>query len=588
MNSKKDAMAVLVAAWLAMLLSASAVIPLPVQAATPSRPSLDELLDTLVNGAPEERLEAAGRLYDRLPGSTSAKDASSSSMEEFVDSLDDALRLETDDWIARTLLESFVWNDNPPLNRLFRDSLGSASVNVRAVAVKHFAYRDDPEAVDALESLWERDLPSWMRPELIEALAEQGSATHLEDFIRLSRDDDSEMRAAAIMALETLAREESIPALVRVVHDGVPADRAGAVRALGAFPSSDLAFAEVLRASQSALGPIRGAAVWALGRFDRVEAGNRLIALLESPPDPDLRGDIVASLEKSTHPDATAALLRLLHQPDIVLDSWIASTTLSVLHNRDDPLAAPGLRDLEGESDDGKRDDIGEEIEYLSRDRSDGDGERTVIVTTGCSFEGPVSAGDPDAWHVAPPHPLETIRCWEAPDRPASPEDQPRIPAGRLVRITDHFEAHDETWVEIEGRGADDCWVPLGHLEKGPGPPKAVSWPRRLLRQELDLDTAELDSSAAIHLAAAGMLKVFEPGDEIAGVALSLDALDAEQVALARALLSSESTPLDMALRLLLRYVDPEAVQERRADEDDEEEPAIEEDDSDDGSIDLE
>jgi len=515
----------------------------------------EEVIHTLQNGSPRERLRAAEEISITLELGTLGRDDPSRPLDDLADSLILVLRQETDDWIARTLLDSLLWEDNPALNRLFREALRSGSVNVRAMGIRHLEYREDPQAVEALESLWEHDLPKWVRASLVEALAEHGSAAHLDDFMRLTRDDDPEVREAAIEALDTLARPEAIPVLVRVAHGEALTDRVAALRALGAFPDSDEAIEEALRASRSEERPVFRAAVDTLGRLGHPDGDDRLIALLGDPPDLDLRGALVAVLENSKHPDATAALVRLLHQRDVAPDSWIASTVVRVLHNRDDAEAVPGLLDLAGDPGKYGRDEIGELNRYLSRDRSAGG--HSVIVSTGCSFGAPVTSHDPRAWHVAPTPPFETIRCWDGPDRVGDPEDRPRVPGGTLVLITDHFEAPDQPWVEIEGSESDDCWVPLDNLQKGPGPPEPTSWPRHHIRHEFDIGTEELESPHASRLCEAGLLDIFEPGDEVAGVALELDAFAEDQVDLVRALLPDSDTLLDAALRFVLDQVDP-------------------------------
>jgi HEAT repeat protein len=512
-----------------------------------ARASEDDVLGVLLNGTAQERLRAADDVSSILQHGVLYSGAGDPrSIDDMVDSLIHFLRLETDDWISRALLDSLVWDDNPALNRLYRAALDSGSVNLNAMGIRHFTLRTDPDAVEALESLWERGVPSWVRPELIRALAEHGSATYLAEFMRLARDDDPDVREAAIEALGTLAREEAIPVLRRLARDGTREDQEGALEALGAFPKSDEAFAAVMHAGQEGEQAIKATAVRTLGRFGRPEADALLIAWLEEPDGLDLRVTIARALADSEHPDATAALVRLLHQPDVTPASWIASVVVNILHNRDDPDAVPGLRDLAGTQ---------ELIDYLSRDRSDGD--RTIIVTTSCSFGAPISPDDPRAWRVAPPPPFETIRCWAGPDLPGDPDDDERIVAGTLVRITDHFEARDASWVEIAGNGADSCWVPMRALEKGSATGTPVSWPRRHVRHEFDIATSDLDSTRVVRLAEAGLLEVFDPGPEISAAALEIDRTDADQIALLAASISDLESSLDTAIESILGEIQP-------------------------------
>lgn len=517
----------------------------------------EEVLQILRNGSPGERLEAANQIASTLQLGMFGEEDSSRSFEDLMDGLILVLHQETDDWIARTLLDALLWDDNAPMNRLFREALRSPSINIQAMAVRQFSEREDPEAVEVLESLWEHELPPWVRADLIAALAEQGSTVHLDGIMKLTRDDDPEVRQSAIEALDTLAPPEAVPALLRVARTGTPEDRASALHALGAFPDSDEALQEALRATRSDETPIVRAAVGALGRLGRPDGDVRLLALLDDPPEADLRAAIAQALEGSSHPDATAALVRLLHQDDAGAYSWIGSTTLRVLHNRDDPQAVPGLRDLVVQKVKDVR--VWGLIAYLSRDKSVDKGDKEI--TTGCSY-GPVLPENPRAWHVVPPSPQDTVRCWDGPHRAGDPEDRLRIPAGALVLIQDHFDDRGEPWVQIDGSLADSCWIPMEQLRQGPDPAGPVaagpSFRSGHLHYEFDIGAEELDSPRARQLSEAGLLSIFEPGDEVAGVALEIKLSDEEQMAFARAMRSEEDTVLDSALRLVLDWAEPE------------------------------
>ena len=513
-----------------------------------ARQGEERAIGILLNGAPEERLAVADHLLTEIDLDSGSGDGGLS-LEEVTDDLILVLRQETDDWIGRTLLVSLQWNREPELERLRHEVLRLESVNLQATAIEHYRYYEDTGSIAALETLWERDIPAWLRPRLLDALGNQGSISHLGDFMRLTRDDDSDLRNAAIEALGQLARDESIPTLVRVLHGGTERDRSAALQALGAFPDSEEALREVLGASHSFDDALLSSAVRALGRFHSPDAGARLIGLLEAPPDPDLRGAIVHALESTTHPDATAALVRLLHQPEVAPDSWLAETAVWALWNRDDPDAVPMLQDLRHAPVDGTRDRLDELIRYLSRDRLLE--KRTTTFSSSCSF-GSISPNDLHAYHVVPPEPFETIRCWDAPDRPGSPWARSRLQAGSLVRVSDYFERPRVTWVKIDTQGGNSCWVPLDQLQKGADRPEPFSWPRSRLHVEVDLDVEEIDSPRGARLKAAGLLTVFEPGAEIEGVALDIDATDPDQVALVASMASRARTPLDLALLALL------------------------------------
>ena len=513
-----------------------------------ARRRYDLVFEALLNGTPEERLVVASDISSELDLDVAAREEGQPSLEEVIEGLILALRQERDDWIAWTLLDSIVWRQDETLEPLFQAALDETSVNLQACAVRRYQLMKDPDATARLESLWDRELPDWLRPRLVGALANQGSIAHLSDFMRLTRDDDPDLRKSAIEALGTLARDESIPILVRIAREGHAADRAAALDALGAFPDSEDALQAVLGASQSADGPLRFAAVRSLGRFPRPEAGARLIAILDAPSDPDLRGAVASALESSTHVDATAALVRLLHSPDVALDSWIATSAIVTLHNRDDGDALPGLRDLQTPPIPGTYDPLDALVDYLSRNRSDG--EKSVIIRSDYDNGYP----DPQMehlWHIAPPEPFATVRCWAGPDLPGDPETRPRLPAGTPAQVVDDFERRHVTWVQLEGGRADGCWVPRDQIQRGPAPPEPATWPRRHLHVEADLDEEDLASSLAAGLREAGLLTIFEPGLEVEGAALDLDLADPDQVSLALALGSDARTPLARALRTL-------------------------------------
>jgi hypothetical protein len=512
----------------------------------------EQAIDVLLNGTPEERLAIADHLSSNLDLNAQPGDGALS-LDDLTDDLILALRQEQDDWIARTLLKSLQWRREPELNRLRHEALALDSVNLQATAIEHYQFYKDDEAI---ESLWKRDIPGWLRPRLLGALGNQGSIAYLGNFMRLTRDDDPDLRHAAIEALGELARDESIPTLIRVLHEGTKPDRATALEALGAFPDSEEALREVLEASQSLDNLLLSSAVRALGRFHSPDAGTRLIGLLDSPPDPELRGNIARALESSTHPDATAALVRLLHQPDVTPGSWIAASAIVTLRNRDDLEAVPMLRDLVSPPVAGTQDPLDDLIAYLSRDRSDG--RRSYSMSSRCGSRA-ISPDDPDAYHVTPYEPFETIRCWDGPERPGSPDVLSRLRAATLARVFDYFERPHVTWVEIVTATGESCWVPLDQLAKGGARPEPLSWPRSHLRVEVDLDVAEIDSARAARLKSAGILSVFEPGGEVEGVALELDATNRDLVALVAALASPNRDPLDLALAALLSQgLDPD------------------------------
>jgi|SRR6266404_3905352 len=99
----------------------------------------ERAISLLLNGTPEERLAVADHLLTEMDLDSQSGDGSLS-REDVTDDLILVLRQETDDWIARTLLASLQWNNEPELERLRYEALALESVNLRATAIEHYRY----------------------------------------------------------------------------------------------------------------------------------------------------------------------------------------------------------------------------------------------------------------------------------------------------------------------------------------------------------------------------------------------------------------------------------------------------------------
>jgi len=499
----------------------------------------------LRTGTLRERVAAAALLADRLPSVDATDDEDLARAEETVDGLLRLVRVEPDDWVSRALLDQLQWRGGEPLNRLFRVILHEGSINLVAVALRRFTFIGDPLVTESLDTLWGRDLPDWVRPSLIGALAEQESAVHIADFIRLTRDGDDETRAAALSALGRLRREEGRPALLRAARAGLPPDRERALLALTSLPFSQETLDEALGASRAGPPAVREAAFMLLEHLAHPDADARLIEALEEPLPDRLRAAAANGLADARHPDATAALVRLLHRLPPTSQSCLALAAVRVLYDRDDPDAVPGLLDLDQPREWSPYPTLALLIGYLSRDRAQGVVRRMSLTSCG---EGDADTDASRPFRVAPPPPLQTIRCWDGPDLPGDPEERLRVPAGTPLDVTAHFERPAESWVEIDTPDTD-CWVPFGQVAKEA---TGVRGGRREHRPrfEIDLRTEDLETLPAARLQEAGILEVFDPGDEVSGVALTVDLSLAEQVALLRALLGTLPEDPEYPLRV--------------------------------------
>jgi HEAT repeat protein len=526
-------------------------------------------IDTLFTGSPSERLAAVEKPYALLLAASGSPDEDDvSSGDDPVDTLITYLGFEHDEWISRRLLESLDGLYAPAIDRLFRAALDSGSVNLASRAVLRLAATEDPDSTPLLEALWKDGVPDWLEPDLIAALANQHSRCCIADFMRLARDDDHALRLAAIEALGTLADPEAIPVLARATRDGRPADRAAAIQALAAWPDSDEAFGAVLSAGRASEPALRSAAVDALGRMHRPEGDALLIDILDAPPgDPDLRPQAAEALEGSDHPDASPALVRLLHRLHPWQDVWLAHNILRVLHNRDDVAALTWLQDLDPTIAGTLAGELPDLIDYLGRDRSDS--AATIVVTTSCMLSLSSAPDDEDAWHVVPPGRLGSIRCWEAPDIAGDPEIDERIPAGTTVSIEDHFERPGVSWVEVNGTDAAWCWVPLDFLAPGPGTPATPPRPGSALRHEADIASGEVDRLPVLAAIEAGLIEVIEPDDTgagVTGVAIIIDPADARRLALLKSILGCRQPTLSEAVSWMLDALDDAAWAENLLD----------------------
>ncbi len=139
---------------------------------------------------------------------------------------------------------------------------------------------------------------------------------------------------------------------------------------------------------------------------------------------------------------------------------------------------------------------------------------------------------EPETRTIAPPPAMLSIRCWESPEVSGNPDRFRRLAAGTEVEIEDHFEREHDSWVRLD---LHDCWVPLRFIES-----RAIAHPsykedkekNMLIRREIDLPAGEVESDVAQGLMDAGLLEVIEPGDEVIGVAITIDPGDFDRLLL--------------------------------------------------------
>lgn len=520
-------------------------IEAPPPCGSPDSPA-EVLLDCFVRGDRGDRLTAATWIFSALEGQADHTRPPAEIDRDIAGTLIALMRDEPDDWISRELIQSVRYG-NPGLSRsVFISAIDEPSINLKAAAVDYATYHEVPEMREALEDLWRRSVPAWLRPGLIEALAEQGITDYAGDFIRLARADDALTRLAAIAALGTLRLPEAEPVLLRASRSGPTRERTAALRALGKLPASNEVLDTLLAALAGDEAGIRAAAITALGHVDDPRASFALIGILEHSSEwIDLKLASTA-LEDSGDPGATSAISGVLTRADLDWKDVPSDEILLTLYNRDDAAALPDLRNAAAQHGKEFEDEAAKTIDYLSRTRVPGDSSRMFMSS--CSFGSSPDPTDPRVRRTSPAPPFDSSRCWDSPGHFDGPEPRPRITQGSLVEIVDYFERPDGTWAETLAAGSY-CWLPVSELVPADTLPSEAE-PSRRPRFEFDLLVAEMGSPIAHALVEAGMLDFLESddGSGVVAAALSVDPADPDQVALLEAGSPGRRGVLDRAL----------------------------------------
>jgi hypothetical protein len=200
----------------------------------------------------------------------------------------------------------------------------------------------------------------------------------------------------------------------------------------------------------------------------------------------------------------------------------------------DDPSVLEAISDLDVPADRMVAGELEMLRESLARDRETK--EKTIIISSGCSL-GFVHTdpSDPRTRVLVPPPGLRTLRCWEGPGVAGDPEENPRLEGGSPIAIEDHFELAGESWASIRTPSSADCWVPLRFIESAASPRGSQAMDKEdtmVIRREFDLPVTDVESDVAQGLMDAGLLEVIEPGDEVIGVAITIDPGDFDRLLL--------------------------------------------------------
>jgi len=113
---------------------------------------------------------------------------------------------------------------------------------------------------------------------------------------------------------------------------------------------------------------------------------------------------------------------------------------------------------------------------------------------------------------------MTSARCYELPGNVGYPGANRRIPRGRDLSVSDHFELGATSWVSAGGQ----CWLPISQIV--PASQEApVKEEEGVLRWDFDMPVEELQDPAYLELSRAGMVKSFDQEQELVGVSLRFE-----------------------------------------------------------------
>jgi HEAT repeat protein len=511
--------------------------------------SMELALRDLWTGDPAAQRKVAGDsfflfgpLFEDHPGHDDADVA------RILTSLRSLNRSERDDFISYRLLGGLAERDEEIFSPLFLDALESPSPNLRWLGIRWFADHADPDALAELEYAWRHEERPWVKADLMIALVRQGSRDDSRDFLDLARGKDPSLAVAAIRALTMIGNPEVIPFLVKIARTSRSNAGLLALDALARWPESRTALEATLEASRSPHVDFQRHAAGVLGSFDDPEASARARELATAHVDPYVRSTALGALRRADPAVLVPLILQILGESPTPENAPAQSAAIGILRDLDDPSLLPQLGSFDFVPADSRFYELFWLKAYLARERKEpATGARRGIAIDG-SRDGDVILvqEEPELFVITPPPAMLTVRCWEYPDVPGDPEELPRLPAGEEAKVTDHFEREHESWVRID---RSDCWIPLRFIESPSSRQQSKNEEKReetmLIRLEFDLPAVEVESDVAQGLMDAGLLEVIEPGDEVIGVAISIDPEDFDRILLLARSCGLNETMLD-------------------------------------------
>jgi len=480
------------------------------------RKRLEQGVRAMSVGSLQDRLDATYEAEDLLdPDDSDERDAPESPTQaEIGAALVSFLDSEPDEWVVWNLLDSLEFDTEPAVHDLFRAALASSSSNLRAKALTFYTVdTEDRDAVPLLEGLWETGVPSWALPDLMAALAAQGSTLHLEEFMEKTQAPDLRTRIAAIEALSELRNSRALPGLLELARTADSSTRRAAIDSLAKWLDQD----EVIATLEQALSSDpewRGHALDALLKADTPVRDATILRVLSDPEARDLWARAAEGFVVSDNPEANAALVGALAAAEAANDPETVHRLIAVLHNRDDVDALPLLLRLDPGMGGGTGFFSIHLLGYLERDRAS----RPTYQLSTSPFV-PLQEQEADPHHVVAGGKARSVRCWPGPQIGFESWLRRRIPDGTVVSIDRFFDRDGETWGELDGPGAGGCWVPLNQIEAGFGPGVVPPDPRR---REVDLPAGVLRTSTGRALLKEGRIELLDESDEAAGIAVNI------------------------------------------------------------------
>jgi len=508
------------------------------------RTRMQAALRILATGDPAARREVADEAAERFGVLLYDPDLDEVEAARVIASLRSLLRVERDDWVAYQLLSRLADLGLDTLTPLFLDALKTASPNLRWRGARWFSSRIDPEALPGLDDAWRNEERPWVQADLMSALVRHGSREHSDDFMRLARGKDASLAGAAVRELGLIGDPRVIPFLATLARTSRSSTALLALDALKLWPDSREALETLLEASRSPRPDFQRHAAWALESFTDPAASARLFALASGHGDPKVRAASMDALKRADSATLVPLTIDILREAPTPENAPLHSAAIAVLSHLDDPSVLPFLASLDFQSDAHRFIELLVLRRNLSREREPGTAMEPQAPRDAKELDFDPEGQGTEKLVLTPPPSALTIRCWMAPGVPGDPRNFPRLPAGVEAGVLDHFERGEESWVQIQ---AGRCWVPASFTDASQSPPplpgkKETSM---TIRREFDLPADEVESDVAQGLMDAGLLEVIEPGDEVMGVAVTVDPKDFDQVFLLARSCGLNETMLD-------------------------------------------